>query len=98
MATAALATSNNTNLATGTMAFTDTLVTIQGSSITITDIATSHTMSVMVTILTVGFTTLHMEPGSISCSAFDAAQAGGMMPAPDSPFCRHEAIGGSLSL
>jgi len=98
VATAVLATPSNTNMTTGTMAFTDTLVTIQGSAITITDIATSHTLSVMVTTLTVGFTTLHMEPGSISGSAFDAAQPVRMMPAPDFPLCRQEAIRGSLGL
>ena len=98
MATAALATSSNTNMATGTTALTDTLVTIQGSAITITDIATSHNMSFMVTTLTVDFTTLHMEPGPISGSAFDAALPVRMMVAPDFPFCRQEAIRGSLSL
>jgi len=92
------AASSNTNMATGTMVFTDTLVTIQGSAITITDITTSHSMPVMVPTLTPGFANLHMETGSISGSAFDAAQAVRMMPAPDFPFCREEVVCSPLSL
>ncbi len=64
---------------TGTMSFTDTTIIIRGTVITITDITTDHTISVMVTTHTLGFITLRTEPGSTSGSASDAAQAVRMM-------------------
>jgi hypothetical protein len=63
----------------GTTGFTDTIIIIRGTVIPITDLTTNHTITVMVTTLTLGFTSLPMEPGSISDLAFDAAQAVRMM-------------------
>jgi hypothetical protein len=50
----------------GTTGFTDTIIIIRGTAIPITDLTTNHTITVMVTTLTSGFTSLPMEPGSIS--------------------------------
>ncbi len=61
------------------MTFTDTIIIIRGTVITIMDIATDHTISVMVTTHTLGFITLRTEPGSTSGSVSDAAQAVRMM-------------------
>ena len=63
----------------GTTGFTDTIIIIRGTVIPITDLTTNHTITVMVTTLTLGFTSLPTEPGSISDLAFDAAQAVRMM-------------------
>ena len=63
----------------GTTGLTDTIIIIRGTVIPITDLNTNHTIIVMVTTLTLGFTSLPMEPGSISDLAFDAAQAERMM-------------------
>ena len=62
-----------------TTGFTDTIITIRTTAIPITDLTTNHTITVMVTTLISGFTSLPMEPGSISDLAFDAAQAVRMM-------------------
>jgi hypothetical protein len=82
-----LATGTTTEIVTGTITktiagttgFTDTIIIIRGTVIPITDLTTNHTITVMVTTLTLGFTSLPMEPGSISDLAFDAAQAVRMM-------------------
>ena len=70
---------NITKTIAGTTGFTDTIITIRGTAIPITDLTTNHIITVMVTTLTLGFTSLPTEPGSISDSAFDAAQAVRMM-------------------
>ena len=74
-----LATGTITKTIAGTTGFTDTIIIIRGTVIPITDLTTNHTITVMVTTLTLGFTSLPMEPGSISDLAFDAAQAVRMM-------------------
>jgi len=68
-----------TNTIAGTTGFTDTIIIIRGTAIPITDLTTNHTITLMVTTLTSGFTSLPKEPGSISDLAFDAAQAVRMM-------------------
>jgi hypothetical protein len=68
-----------TRITAGTTGFTDTIITIRTTAIPITDLTTNHTITVMGTTLTLGFTSLPKEPGSISDSAFDAAQAVRMM-------------------
>ena len=68
-----------TRITAGTTGFTDTITTIRTTAIPITDLTTNHTITVMGTTLTSGFTSLPTEPGSISDSAFDAAQAVRMM-------------------
>jgi hypothetical protein len=93
-----LVTGTITKLSTGTTGFTDTIIIIRGHGIPITDLTTNHIITVMVTTLTLGFTSLPTEPGSISDSAFDAAQAVRKMPAPDFSFCRQEVKCGSLRL
>ena len=50
----------------GTTGFTDTIITIRGTAIPITDLTTNHIITLMVTTLTLGFTSLPTEPGSIS--------------------------------
>jgi hypothetical protein len=89
---------NITELVTGTMGFTDTIIIIRGTVIPITDLTINHIITVMVTTLTLGFTSLPTEPGSISDSAFDAAQAVRMMVATGFSFCRQEVKYGSLRL
>jgi hypothetical protein len=42
----------------GTTGFTDTIIIIRGTVIPITDLTTNHTITVMVTTLTLGFTPL----------------------------------------
>jgi hypothetical protein len=79
MATLGLVKGTITELVTGTIGFTDTIIIIRGTVIPITDLTTNHTISVMVTTLTLGFTFLPTEPGSISDSAYDAAQTVRMM-------------------
>jgi hypothetical protein len=98
MATLGLVTGTITKIITGTIGFTDTIIIIRGTVIPITDLTTNHTISVMVTTLTLGFTFLPTEPASISDSAYDAAQAVRIMPAPDFSCCRQEVIRGSLGL
>jgi hypothetical protein len=68
-----------TRITAGTTGFTETIITIRTTAIPITDLTTNHTITVMGTTLTSGFTSLPTEPGSISDSAFDAAQAVRMM-------------------
>jgi hypothetical protein len=74
-----LATGTITKTIAGTTGFTDTIIIIRGTVIPITDLTTNHIITVMVTTLTLGFTSLPMGPGSISDLAFDAAQAVRMM-------------------
>jgi hypothetical protein len=62
-----------------TITFTDTTFIIRGTVITIMDITTDHTISVMVTAHTLGFITLRTEPGFTSGSASDAAHSLSMM-------------------
>ena len=50
----------------GSMGFADTIITIRATFIRITDFTTDHTITVMVTTLTSGFTSLPTEPGSTS--------------------------------
>jgi hypothetical protein len=50
----------------GTPGFTDTIIIIRATFIPITDLTTNHIITVMVTALTLGFTFLPTEPGSIS--------------------------------
>ena len=68
-----------TRITAGTTGFTDTITTIRTTAIPITDLTTNHVIPVMYITLTLGFTFLPTEPGSISDSAFDAAQAVRMM-------------------
>jgi hypothetical protein len=75
-----------TKIITGTIGFTDTIIIIRGTVIPITDLTTNYTISVMVTTLTLGFTFLPTEPGSISDLAYDAAQGVRMMPVQIFPF------------
>ena len=87
-----------TGIVAGTIGVTDIIIIIRGTVIPITDLTTNHIITVMVTTLTLGFTSLPTEPGSISDSAFDAAQAVRMMVAPDFSFCKQEVKYGSLKL
>ena len=85
MATIALFTETTTKIVKGIIGCTDTIVTIRGNGVTIMDITTDLTTTVMVTTLTLGFTSLPTEAESISDSAFDTALSVRIMPAPD--FC-----------
>ncbi|UCG20591.1 MAG: hypothetical protein JSU80_12860 [Deltaproteobacteria bacterium] len=82
MATIALSTKTITKMVTRTIGFTDTIVTMRGPVVTITDITTNHTITVMVTTLTLGFTSLPTEAEFISGSAFDTALSVRIMVAP----------------
>ena len=90
MASIALVTETTTKMLPGTRSLTDTSITIRASVITITDMAINHAISVIVTTLILGFTSLPMEQESRSDLAFDAAQAVRIMVAPDFSFCRQE--------
>ena len=57
---------NITSLVTGTTGFTDTIIIIRTTFIPITDLTTNHIIIGMDTTLTLGFTSLPTEPGSIS--------------------------------
>ena len=98
MATIALVTETTTKMVPGTRGLTDTSIIIRASVITITDMAINHAISVIVITLILGFTSLPTEQESRSDSPFDAAQAVGIMVAPDFSFCRQEVKRDSLRL
>jgi hypothetical protein len=75
MATIALVTETTTKMVPGTRGLTDTSIILQAGIITITDMTINHPISVIVTTLILGFTSLPTEQESRSDSAFDAAQA-----------------------
>jgi hypothetical protein len=98
MATIALVTETTAKIVLGTRGLTDTSIIIRASVITITDMTINHAISVIVTTLILGFTSLPTEQESRLDSAFDAAQAARIMPAPDFSFCRQEVTHDSLRL
>jgi len=98
MATIVLVTETTTKMVPGIRGLTDTSIIIPASLIAITDIAINHAISVIVTTLILGFTSRPTEQESRSDSAFDAAQAVRIMPAPDFSFCRQEVKHDSLRL
>jgi hypothetical protein len=61
-----LVTGTTTETVTGTTGFTDTIIIIRTTFIPITDLTTNHIIIGMDTTLTLGFTSLPTEPGSIS--------------------------------
>jgi hypothetical protein len=69
----------------GTIGCTNTIVTTRGNGVTIMDITTNLITTVMVTTLTLGFTSLPIEAESISGSAFNTALSVSIMV--DSDFC-----------
>ncbi len=98
MASIALVTETTTKMVPGSRGLTDTSIIIRASVITITDMTIDKTISVIVTTLILGFTSLPTEQESRLDSAFDAAQAVRIMPAPDFSFCRQEVKHDSLRL
>jgi len=93
-----LATGTTTEISTGTTGSIDTIIIIRTTCIPITDLTTDHIITVMVTTLTLGFTFLPTEAGSILDWAFEPAQEVRMVVAPDFSFCRQEVNYGSLKL
>jgi len=85
VATIALFTKTTTKIIKATIGCTDTIVITRGNGVTIMDITTDITSTVMVSTLTLGFTSLPTGAESISGSAFDAALSVRIMVAPD--FC-----------
>ena len=85
MATIALFTETTTKMVKGTIGCTNTIVTTRGNGVAIMDITTNLITTVMVTTLTLGFTSLPIEAESISGSAFNTALSVRIMVAPD--FC-----------
>ena len=98
MASIALVTETTTKIIPGTRGLTHTSIIIRASVITITDMTINHAISVIITTLILGFTSRPTEQESRSDSAFDAAQAGRIMVAPDFSSCRHEVKHDSLRL
>jgi len=72
VATIALFTETTTKMFKGTIDHTDTIATTRSNGVTIMDITTSLTTTVMVTIPTLGSTFLPTQAEFISGSAFDA--------------------------
>jgi hypothetical protein len=56
----------NSTVCTGTTGFMDTIIIIRTTVISTTELNTNHIITVMDTTLTLGFTSLPTEPGSIS--------------------------------
>jgi hypothetical protein len=56
----------NSTVCTGTTGFMDTIIIIRTTVISTTELTTNHIITVMDTTLTLGFTSLPTEPGSIS--------------------------------
>ena len=88
MAIIALFTETTTKMVTGSTGFTDTIATMRGTVVTVADITTNQTATVTlaVTTLTLGYTSLPTEAEYTSGSAFDAAPSVRIMPATDFHF------------
>jgi len=71
VATIALFTETATKMFKGTIGHTDTIATSRSNGVTIMDITTNLTTTVMVTIPTLGSTSLPTQAEFISGSAFD---------------------------